>query len=177
MAIKEATFGAGCFWCIEAIFSDVKGIKEVQSGYSGGHIKNPAYREVCMGTTGHAEVARIVFDDDFVSFDKLLEIFWYVHDPTTLNRQGNDVGEQYRSVVFYHDDKQKKKAELYKSKLDESGAFDKKIVTEIEPLKNFYKAEDDHKDYYARNPTQPYCQAVVRPKIEKFKNAFAEILK
>lgn len=177
MAIKEATFGAGCFWCIEAIFSDLKGVKEVQSGYSGGHIKNPAYREVCMGTTGHAEVARIKYDAEVISFDKLLEVFWFVHDPTTLNRQGNDVGEQYRSVVFYHDEEQKNKAELYKSKLDDSGAFENKVVTEIAPLKNFYEAEEDHDDYYAKNPKQPYCRAVVRPKVEKFRSVFSDLLK
>ena len=177
MAIKEATFGAGCFWCVEAVFDDLKGVVEVHSGYSGGHIKNPAYREVCMGTTGHAEVARIVYNDEIISFDKLLEVFWYVHDPTTLNRQGNDVGEQYRSIIFYHDEEQKEKAELYKQKLENSGAFKDSIVTEIEPLKNFYKAESDHHDYYINNPNQPYCQAVVRPKVEKFKSAFSEILK
>jgi peptide-methionine (S)-S-oxide reductase len=177
MAIKEATFGAGCFWCVEAVFDDIQGVKDVHSGYSGGHIKNPAYREVCMGTTGHAEVARIIYDEDIVSFDKLLEVFWYVHDPTTLNRQGNDVGEQYRSVIFYHDDEQRKKAESYKQKLDESGAFKDPIVTEISPLENFFKAESDHHDYYMNNPSQPYCQAVVRPKVEKFKAAFSGILK
>lgn len=177
MAIKEATFGAGCFWCVEAIFDDIQGVNEVHSGYSGGHIKNPAYREVCTGRTGHAEVARIIFDEEIVSFDKLLEVFWYVHNPTTLNRQGNDIGDQYRSVVFYHDEAQKEKAELYKHKLEESEAFDDPIVTEISELENFYKADSDHHDYYVNNPNQPYCQAVVRPKVEKFKSAFSEILK
>lgn len=177
MAIKEATFGAGCFWCIEAIFNDIEGVEDVHSGYSGGNIKNPAYREVCTGRTGHAEVARITFNDDVVSFDKLLEVFWYVHDPTTLNRQGNDIGDQYRSVVFYHDAEQQKKAELYKKKLEDSGAFKDPIVTQIEPLENFYKADSDHHDYYANNPNQPYCQAIVRPKVEKFKSAFSKILK
>ncbi|MDX1652701.1 MAG: peptide-methionine (S)-S-oxide reductase MsrA [Brumimicrobium sp.] len=177
MAVKEATFGAGCFWCVEAVFKDVEGVEKVQSGYSGGHVKNPAYREVCAGTTGHVEVVRVVYDDEKVSFDKLLEMFWYVHDPTTLNRQGNDIGEQYRSVVFYHDEGQKEAAEKFKKKLDESGAYDKPVVTAIEPLKNFYPAESEHDDYLARNPQNPYCQAVVRPKVDKFRKAFQEDLK
>lgn len=175
--MKEATFGAGCFWCIEAVFSEIKGVHEAYPGYAGGHVKNPAYKEVCMGTTGHAEVARIVFDTEVVSYEELLKVFWSVHDPTTINQQGNDVGEQYRSVIFYHDEDQKLAAEKYKSKLEESGAFDKPIVTEVTPINNFYEAESNHRDYYLNNPDQPYCRAVVRPKVEKFKAAFSDILK
>lgn len=174
---KLATFGAGCFWCIEACFSELKGVKKAYPGYAGGHIKNPAYREVCTGRTGHAEVAQVVYDDELISYEELLEVFWFVHDPTQLNRQGNDVGTQYRSVIFYHDDEQKKKAEFTKAKLDDSGVWNNSIVTEIEPINNFYLAEDQHKDYFINNPNQPYCQAVVRPKVEKFKLAFKAIRK
>ncbi|HLV41808.1 MAG TPA: peptide-methionine (S)-S-oxide reductase MsrA [Brumimicrobium sp.] len=177
MAEREATLGAGCFWCVEAIFDQLNGVKEVKPGYAGGQIKNPAYREVCEGRTGHAEVIRILYDDEVVSFNELLEVFWFVHNPTTLNRQGNDIGTQYRSVVFYHDDAQKNLAEAYKIKLDQSGAFDDPIVTEISPLVNYFDAESDHKDFYLNNPEQGYCYAVVRPKVEKFKAAFKERLK
>lgn len=177
MAEKQATFGAGCFWCVEAVFDQLNGVKEVYPGYAGGHIKNPAYREVCEGRTGHAEVIRIVYDDEIISFNQLLEVFWFVHNPTTLNRQGNDVGEQYRSVIFYHDDEQKGLAEEYKAKLDQSGAFDDPIVTEISSLTSYYDAEKDHKDYYLNNPEQGYCYAVVRPKVERFKAAFKDQLK
>lgn len=177
MAEKQATFGAGCFWCVEAIFDALNGVVEVGPGYAGGHIKNPAYREVCEGRTGHAEVVRIVYDDTLVSFEELLEVFWFVHDPTTLNRQGNDVGEQYRSVIFYHDEEQRKLAEEYKRKLDESKAYENPVVTEISPLTSYYDAEQDHKDYYLNNPEQGYCFAVVRPKLERFKAAFADRLK
>ena len=175
--MEEATFGAGCFWCVEAVFSELKGVTEVYPGYAGGHVKRPAYKEVCMGTTGHAEVARVKYDPTVISYDKLLEVFWFVHDPTTLNRQGNDVGEQYRSVVFHHNDKQKELAEKYKKELTEKGAFSDEIVTEITALNNFYEAEPNHKDYYLNNPDQPYCRAVVRPKVEKFKAAFSNELK
>ncbi len=174
---KEATFGAGCFWCIEACFAELKGVLSVQSGYSGGHIKNPAYREVCSGRTGHVEVVRVVYDESLVSYDELLEIFWNVHDPTTLNRQGNDVGEQYRSVIFYHDENQRKSAEYFKHKLTENKVWEKPIVTAIEPLINFYSAEEEHDNYFERNPEQPYCAAVVRPKVEKFRAVFKEKLK
>ncbi|RYM36107.1 peptide-methionine (S)-S-oxide reductase [Brumimicrobium glaciale] len=177
MTEKQATFGAGCFWCIEAIFIQLKGVKEVKPGFAGGHIKNPAYREVCEGRTGHAEVIRIVFDADVISYSELLEIFWYVHNPTTLNRQGNDVGSQYRSVIFYHDEEQRDLAEAYKKKLDSIGAYDDPVVSEIKPLTTYFDAESDHKDYYERNPEQGYCLAVVRPKVEKFKAAFSEMLK
>lgn len=171
-----ATFGAGCFWCVEACFSEMKGVKQVLSGYMGGSTQNPTYKDVCTGTTGHAEVAQIIFDPSIISYEELLEVFWFVHDPTTLNRQGNDVGTQYRSVVFYHSEQQKELAEFYKKKLDESGAYSNRIVTEISPAAEFYVAEDYHQGYFKDNPNQPYCSAVVRPKVEKFRKAFAEKL-
>lgn len=177
MNLQEATFGAGCFWCVEACFQELTGVQKVQSGYSGGNIKNPAYREICTGRTGHAEVIRIEYDADLIDFEQLLEVFWFVHNPTTLNRQGNDVGTQYRSVVFYHNEEQKTLAEEYKLKLDSSNAWEDPIVTEISPLINFYNAEETHDDYLARNPDNPYCMAVVRPKYEKFKKVFADRLK
>lgn len=172
-----ATFGTGCFWCTEAIFQQLDGVLKVESGYSGGHVNNPTYKEVCEGTTGHAEVVQIVYDHEKISFDELLEVFWQTHDPTTLNRQGNDVGPQYRSAIFYHDDEQKQKAEKYKKDLDQSGAFDKPIVTEISPFSKFYVAENYHQDYYNSNGSQPYCYFVIRPKLEKFKKVFKEKLK
>lgn len=175
--LDTATFGAGCFWCVEAIFQNLNGVKSVVSGYSGGNIKNPAYREVCMGVTGHAEVIQLTYDPSVVTYDELLEVFWQTHDPTTLNKQGADVGTQYRSVVFYHNEKQKELAQSYKQKLDASGAFDKPIVTEISPLINFYKAEQDHQDYYNQNSDQPYCSYVIKPKLEKFKKVFGDKVK
>ncbi|MCF8235804.1 MAG: peptide-methionine (S)-S-oxide reductase MsrA [Bacteroidales bacterium] len=174
---KKATFGSGCFWCTEAIFKEVKGIKEVTSGYSGGEVKNPAYREVCSGTTGHAEVIQLTYDPREVSYTELLEIFWRTHDPTTLNRQGADVGTQYRSVIFYHDEEQKHIAEQVKKELNKSGAWDKPIVTEITEIDKFYAAEEYHQDYFEKNPTEGYCQFVIGPKIEKFKKVFSEKLK
>lgn len=167
--IDTATFGAGCFWCVEAVFQELEGVISVTSGYSGGHLTNPSYKDVCTGETGHAEVCRIVFDKSKISFDRLLEVFWQTHDPTTLNRQGNDVGTQYRSVIFYHNEEQRALAEKYKEELNKSGAFDKPIVTEISPIKNFYEAEDYHKNYYNDNSSQPYCQLVIKPKVEKFR--------
>lgn len=175
--IKEATFGAGCFWCVEACFMDLAGVISVTSGYTGGHTENPTYKEVCEGTTGHAEVARIVFDDEIITFDELLELFWFVHDPTQLNRQGNDIGTQYRSVVFYHDEIQKELTEKYKKKLTDEHVWENPIVTEISPIGEFYPAEDYHMNYFALNPGNPYCQSVVRPKVEKFKKVFADRLK
>lgn len=175
--LSKATFGNGCFWCTEAIFKELNGVEEVQSGYSGGTIKNPSYKEVCSGTTGHAEVIRIVYDPLIIDFKELLEVFWKTHDPTTLNRQGADVGTQYRSVIFYHDDEQKKLAEEYKAKLDDSGAFNDPIVTEISPFEHFYPAEDYHADYYKRNGNQPYCSFVIGPKVEKFRKVFGHKLK
>ncbi|MBL7845860.1 MAG: peptide-methionine (S)-S-oxide reductase MsrA [Cyclobacteriaceae bacterium] len=175
--LQEATFGGGCFWCTEAVFLDVKGVTKVESGYSGGSVKNPTYREVSSGLTGHAEVTRITFDPQLVSYEDLLEIFWNTHDPTTLNRQGADEGPQYRSVVFYHNDEQKKIAEQYKAQLEASKVYKNRIVTEISPLINYYPAEDYHQNYYALNPNQGYCQYVIRPKVEKFRKQFQNKLK
>ncbi|HKL39859.1 MAG TPA: peptide-methionine (S)-S-oxide reductase MsrA [Cryomorphaceae bacterium] len=175
--LQEATFGAGCFWCVEAVFQELRGVKQVYPGYSGGQIKNPAYREVCNGNTGHAEVARIVFDPSEISFSDLLSVFFQSHDPTTLNRQGADVGTQYRSVVFYHDENQREMAEKAKVASNESGMYGNPVVTAIDPLINFYRAEEDHHNYYLNNPTAPYCQAVVRPKLEKFRKQFDDLRK
>ena len=172
-----ATFGTGCFWCTEAIFQQLDGVLKVTSGYSGGHVRNPSYEEVCEGTTGHAEVIQMIYDPAKITFDELLEVFWETHDPTTLNRQGNDVGTQYRSAVFYHNAEQKQKAEKYKAELDKSGAFDNKIVTEITPASAFYVAENYHQNYYNQNGSQPYCTFVIRPKIEKFKKVFKDKIK
>jgi peptide-methionine (S)-S-oxide reductase len=178
-AIKTdtATFGTGCFWCSEAIFQRLRGVVKVISGYSGGHVANPTYEQVCSGTTGHAETVQIIYDPTKITFDELLKVFWKTHDPTTLNRQGNDVGTQYRSVIFYHNQEQKEKAEYYKAALDTSGAWDKPIVTAIEPYKNFYPAEDYHQNYYNNNSGQMYCQYVIRPKLEKFEKVFKDDLK
>ncbi len=175
--LQTATFGAGCFWCTEAVFLNVKGVTKVVSGYSGGKVKNPSYREVCTGATGHAEVTQITFDPSVVTYEELLEIFWNTHDPTTLNRQGNDEGTQYRSAIFYHSEEQRKTAEAYKKQLDASHVFHSPIVTEITPFTVFYAAEDYHQNYYALNPEQGYCQYVIRPKVEKFKKHFATKLK
>ena len=176
-ATDTATFGTGCFWCTEAIFQQLEGVVSATSGYSGGHVNNPTYKEVCTGTTGHAEVLQVVYDPSKITFDELLEVFWQTHDPTTLNRQGNDVGPQYRSVVFYHNNEQKEKAEKYKAELDKSGAFNNPIVTEISPFTKFYAAEDYHQDYYNLNGAEPYCNIVIRPKVEKFKKVFKSKLK
>lgn len=175
--LDTATFGEGCFWCTEAFFTQLKGVEKVVSGYSGGHVPNPTYQQVCTGTTGHAEVSEIIYDPSVISYDMLLQAFWESHDPTTLNRQGNDVGPQYRSVIFYHNQSQKEKAEAYKKKLNEAKVFNSPIVTAIEPLENFYPAENYHQDYYENNPNQPYCQLVIRPKLEKFRKVFKEELK
>ena len=174
---QTATFGSGCFWCTEAIFERVNGVVSVISGYSGGTVEDPTYKEVCDGTTGHAECAQITFDSSVVSYDELLEIFWKTHDPTTLNRQGNDVGTQYRSVIFYHNDEQKQKAEFYKNKLTEEKIWDKPIVTEITKFEKFYPAEDYHQEYYDNNPNQGYCSFVITPKVEKFEKIFKDKLK
>jgi peptide-methionine (S)-S-oxide reductase len=175
--METATFGAGCFWCVEAVFQDLKGVQSVVSGYAGGTTKNPTYKQVCTGTTGHAEVCQITYDPRVVSFPELLEVFWKTHDPTTLNRQGNDVGTQYRSAIFYHNDEQKRLAEHYKKELDTAGAFGSPIVTEIVPFTNFYKAEDYHQNYFKQNGNQAYCQFVIRPKVEKFRQVFRDKLK
>lgn len=168
------TFGSGCFWCTEAIFQQVEGVIKVVSGYSGGHVVNPTYEQVCEKNTGHAEVCQLVYDPTKVSFDKLLEVFWQTHDPTTVDRQGNDVGPQYRSVIFYHDDEQRKKAEHYRDELNKANAFGSPIVTAIEPFRNFYAAENYHQDYYRNNRNQPYCYFVIRPKLEKFEKVFRD---
>lgn len=172
-----ATFGAGCFWCVEAQFQLLKGVISVTSGYSGGTVKNPSYKEVCMGTTGHAEVCQIVYDPSIVSYDELLAAFWQTHDPTQMNRQGNDVGTQYRSVIFYHNEKQKQLAEKYKTELNKSGAWEKPIVTEISPFKVFYKAENYHQNYFNDNGEEMYCKYVIQPKVEKFRKVFESKLK
>jgi len=174
---EKATFGAGCFWCVEAVFQQLRGVEDVVSGYSGGSVKNPSYREVTSGRTGHAEAIQLSYDPSVISYRELLEVFWSVHDPTTLNRQGADVGTQYRSAIFYHNPEQKKLAEEYRKKLDESGAFGDPIVTEITAFTAFYPAEDYHQEYYFNNPGQPYCRAVIQPKMEKFRKVFSEKLK
>ena len=176
-SVDTATFAAGCFWCVEAVFQNLKGVQSIISGYSGGFVPNPTYKQVCSDTTGHAEACQIVFDPNIVSYAELLEVFWKVHDPTTMNRQGNDEGTQYRSSIFYHNDEQKKLAEHYKKELDASGAFNAPIVTEIVPFKTFYKAENYHQNYYNENGSQPYCKFVIQPKVEKFKKAFKNKLK
>lgn len=177
IALDTATFGAGCFWCVEAVFQNLKGVHSVVSGYAGGTLKNPTYDDVCSGATGHAEVCQIAYDPRQVSFPELLEVFWKTHDPTTLNRQGNDAGTQYRSAIFYHNEEQRKLAEHYKRELDSSKAFDAAIVTEIVPFTNFFKAEDYHQNYFNEHGAQPYCLFVIRPKVDKFKKAFKEKLK
>lgn len=177
-ALDTATFANGCFWCTEAIFEELKGVVSATSGYTGGHTKNPTYKEVCSGETGHAECIQIVYDTTLISFDELLEVFWSTHDPTTLNRQGNDVGTQYRSGIFYHSTLQQSKAQAYKEALDKSGAWDRPIVTEITPFSVFYPAEDYHQQYFELNGnTNPYCQYVIQPKLEKFRKVFENKLK
>jgi peptide-methionine (S)-S-oxide reductase len=175
--MELATFGSGCFWCSEAIFEKVNGVESVVSGYSGGKVKNPTYKEVCTGNTGHAEVVQITYNPKIITFKDLLEIFWKMHDPTTLNRQGADIGTQYRSVIFYHTDKQKEIAETYKKKLNEANIYKNPVVTEISPFESFYKGEDYHQEYYENNKAQPYCSFVITPKLEKFKKVFKEKLK
>lgn len=174
---EVATLGAGCFWCVEAVFQKIKGVERVQSGYSGGQIKNPSYREVCTGRTGHAEVVQIEFAPEVVTFAELLQVFFTVHDPTTLNRQGGDVGTQYRSAIFYHTEAQRSIAEKAKIAASESGDWKDAIVTEIVAFDVFYPAEDYHNNYFNLNGDQPYCAAVVRPKVEKFIKRFNAMLK
>jgi len=177
IGMDTITLGAGCFWCVEAIFQDIKGVESVVSGYSNGTVKNPSYKEVCTGSTGHAEVCQLTYDSKIVSLAKILEVFWQTHDPTTLNKQGADVGTQYRSGIFYQNDEQKKIAEGILKQLNEAKVFTNPIVTEITALTTFYPAEDYHQDYFDINGEQPYCTAVIRPKVEKFKKTFSEILK
>ncbi|MEO8412736.1 MAG: peptide-methionine (S)-S-oxide reductase MsrA [Ginsengibacter sp.] len=171
---EVATFGNGCFWCTEAVFQQLKGVEYVTSGYSGGHVENPTYEEVCRKETGHAEALTIEYDPSVISFDELLEVFWATQDPTTLNRQGNDTGLQYRSVIFYHNEEQKEKADKYKQELDTSGVFNNPIVTAIEPFTNFYTAENYHQDYYKNHGSQPYCYFVIKPKMDKLKKVFSD---
>jgi len=172
-----ATFGAGCFWCVEAVFQELQGVLAVESGYAGGHVVNPTYKQICTGTTGHAEVIQVKFDPSKVRFEELLEVFWKTHDPTTRNQQGNDIGPQYRSAIFTHNDRQKELAEKYKKDLDASGAFPRPIVTEITPISNYSKAEEYHQNFFRNNPDQGYCRAIIRPKMEKFRKVFADKLK
>ncbi len=169
---EKATFGAGCFWCVEAVFQEVEGVKDVVSGYSGGDIKNPGYREVCTGRTGHAEVVQVTFDPEAVSYKQLLLIFFRTHDPTTMNRQGNDIGTQYRSVIFYHDEEQRKMAQDVKQEMNESGKWKNPVITEISLFKGFYRAEEYHQDYFKKNKDQPYCRIMIAPKLEKFHDIF-----
>ncbi|MCG8701520.1 MAG: peptide-methionine (S)-S-oxide reductase MsrA [Bacteroidales bacterium] len=174
---ETATLGAGCFWCVEAIFDQVKGVESAESGYSGGHIVNPTYKEVCAGNTGHAEVVQVVFDPEVISYAKILEIFFKTHDPTTLNRQGNDVGTQYRSAIFYHSEEQKQIAQEIKTNLGSAEIWKNDIVTEIVPFENYYPAENYHQEYYQANKEQPYCNFVITPKFEKFKKVFGDYMK
>jgi len=175
--LETATLGAGCFWCVEAVFDDLKGVESVESGYSGGHKTNPTYQEVCSETTGHAEVVQVKFNPQEISFKEILQVFFTVHDPTTLNRQGNDVGSSYRSAIFYHSDEQKRVAEEVIGEVEAEGVYDNRIVTEVTPFDKFYIAENYHQEYFATNPNQPYCAAVVAPKVTKFRQKFVARLK
>ncbi len=175
--METATFGSGCFWCTEAVFQQLKGVSSVVSGYSGGHVENPSYEQVCTGRTGHAEVCQIQFDPEQIPFEELLDVFFNTHDPTTLNRQGNDVGTQYRSVIFYHSERQKQIAERVKAELDKKGAWKNPIVTEIVPFEKLYPAENYHQNYFRNNPNQGYCRLVISPKLDKFQKVFKLKLK
>lgn len=172
----QVTLGSGCFWCTEAVFQQLKGVKSAISGYSGGRLANPNYEQVCRGNTGHAEVIQVTYDPAEISFTDILRVFWQTHDPTTLNQQGHDVGTQYRSAIFYHNDFQRKMAEEYKKQLDGSGAFGRPIVTEITKFEKFYPAEKYHQEYFEQNPGQRYCEYVIRPKVDKFRKEFADLL-
>jgi peptide-methionine (S)-S-oxide reductase len=171
--LETATFANGCFWCTEAVFQQLEGVEKVTSGYTGGHVADPTYEEVCDKNTGHAEALKIEFDPSKISFEELLEVFWATHDPTTVDRQGNDIGPQYRSVIFYHNEEQKMKAEVYKKQLNKSGVFDSYIVTALEPASVFYAAEDYHNNYYLSHPAQSYCYYVIKPKLDKLKKVFS----
>ena len=175
--LAVATFGNGCFWCTEAIFQQLKGVEKVLPGYTGGKVKNPSYKEVCNGTTGHAEAIQITYDPDIISYRELLDIFFYTHDPTTLNRQGADTGTQYRSAIFYHDKDQKKDAELIIAQLEKENVYENRIVTEITPFEVYYEAEDYHQNYYNNNKDQGYCRAVINPKLDKFTKKYSAKLK
>jgi peptide-methionine (S)-S-oxide reductase len=174
--LEKVTLGSGCFWCTEAVFEQLKGVESAVSGYSGGLLQNPTYEQVCGGNTGHAEVVQVTYDPSQISFTDILRVFWETHDPTTLNRQGNDVGTQYRSAVFYHTEAQRKLSEEYKKQLDGSGTFKSPVVTEITKFEKFYPAEQYHQEYFELNPNQQYCQYVIRPKVEKFRKGFADLL-
>jgi peptide-methionine (S)-S-oxide reductase len=174
---ETATLAGGCFWCLEAVFDELKGVQSVESGYAGGHVENPSYRVVCNGTTGHAEVVRVQFDPALLSYRDVLNVFFAIHDPTTLNRQGADVGTQYRSAIFYHSPEQKQTADTLIKELNEQKIWDHPLVTEVVPTSNYYAAEDYHQEYFANNPNQPYCQAVVAPKVSKFRKHFLDMLK
>ncbi len=177
MSTQIATLAGGCFWCLEAVFDELKGVQSVESGYSGGHVVNPSYREVCDGSTGHAEVVQVTFDPELIPFADLLRVFFAIHNPTTLNRQGADVGTQYRSAIFYHDDEQKRIAEEVIREIEAAGIWDDPIVTEVTPFDRFYMAEAYHQEYFANNPFQPYCQVVIAPKVAKFRKQFVDRLK
>jgi len=173
---EQVTLGSGCFWCTEAVFQQLQGVESAVSGYTGGHLANPTYEQICTGNTGHAEVIQVTYDPAKISFTDMLRVFWQTHDPTTPNRQGHDVGTQYRSAIFYHNDRQRKLAEEYKKQLDASGSFNAPVVTEIVPFERFYPAEKYHQEYYEQNPEQRYCEYVIRPKVEKFRQEFADLL-
>lgn len=175
MATETATLGGGCFWCLEAVYQEMKGVQSVESGYSGGRVENPTYEQVCQGTTGHAEVVRVTFDPEVISFRTILQVFFSIHDPTTLNRQGNDIGTQYRSVIYYHSPEQKETAKQVMAEVGQ--VWDAPIVTELAPAQTFYKAEDYHQRFFTDNPEQPYCAFVVAPKVAKFRHSFAHLLK
>jgi peptide-methionine (S)-S-oxide reductase len=177
MAEQIATLGGGCYWCIEAVFLDLRGVSRVVSGFAGGHVKNPSYEQVCSGRTGHAEVVQVTFDDGVLSYDDLLRMFFVAHDPTTLNRQGNDVGPQYRSIIFFHDEAQRESAERIRDEIAAAGVWPDRIVTEIVPLDVFYPAGQEHQDYFAHNPWSGYCQVVIAPKVKKFRKQFADRLR
>lgn len=177
MATEVATLAGGCFWCLEAVYDELKGVQDIVSGYAGGHVPNPSYQQVCTGATGHAEVVQITFDPDEVSFRDLLDVFFTIHDPTTPNRQGNDVGPQYRSAIFYHSPEQRAIAEQTIAELDAAGLWNAPIVTEVSPLDTFYPAEDYHQEYFAKNPGQGYCRVVIAPKVAKFRQKYLERLK
>ncbi|TKX45734.1 MULTISPECIES: peptide-methionine (S)-S-oxide reductase MsrA [unclassified Halorubrum] len=174
---ETATVGGGCFWCVEAAFKELDGVERVTSGYAGGHVEDPSYREVCTGNTGHAEVVQVEYDPEALSYEEILEIFFTVHDPTQLNRQGPDVGTQYRSIVLYHDDEQRRIAENYVAALDEEGGYDEEVVTEVERLETFYRAEEKHQDYFEKNPADAYCTMHAQPKVEKVRERFREKVK
>jgi peptide-methionine (S)-S-oxide reductase len=175
-ALEVATLGGGCFWCLEAVYTELKGVLKVESGYSGGHVKNPSYENVCSDETGHAEVVQVTFDPTIITYREILQVFFSVHDPTTLNRQGADIGTQYRSVIFYHDDNQKRIAQEVTKEIEKSNIWGHKIVTELVPLVEFFKAEEYHQNYFENNPNQPYCQVVVAPKVAKFRKQYFDKL-